>query len=88
MDDNFRADVEAAIAPRPGRMTCGFGSEAPGARPCKDPTCGRHANFLFAGYCSSCAPKHNIPLVTVGSDAIVDTDEQRSPTGLRSASAL
>lgn len=68
MDQNFRADVEAALGPRRG-MSCGFGSGAPGSKACKDPKCGRSEFFLFAGYCSNCAPQHGINVLFVGAQA-------------------
>jgi hypothetical protein len=75
--DQFRADVEAALTPhRPGSMSCGWGSEAPGSRPCKEPGCKNSAQFHFAGYCSGCAVKHNIPLLTVTPAAAAEQDDE------------
>ncbi len=77
--DQFRADVEAALTPhRPGSMSCGWGSDAPGSRPCKEPGCKNSSQFHFAGYCSGCAVKHNIPLLTVSAAA---ADEQDGECG-------
>lgn len=89
MTDDFRRDIEAALDPhRPGRMTCGFGSDAPGNRPCKDAKCGRPTNgFSFAGYCSTCAPLHGIPLLSVTpSAAEPDEDEEQASKQAAAAS--
>jgi hypothetical protein len=76
MDNTFQRDVEAAIAPhRPGTLSCGWGSEAPGSRKCKEPGCNSGGQFHFAGYCSGCAVKHNIPLLTVTSAAAEPDDD-------------
>jgi hypothetical protein len=73
MDDNFRRDVEAALTPQRGSgLNCHFGSDAPGTRKCKDPNCKNGGQFHFAGYCATCAVKHNIPLLTVTSAAAED----------------
>ena len=84
MDQNFRADVEAALGPRRG-MSCGFGSSAPGSKPCKEPKCGRSEFFLFAGSCSNCAPQHGINILFVGAQAATpeapDAEDAEAPVG-------
>lgn len=87
--DNFNRDVQALLEPKRG-MTCGFGSEAHGAKVCKDKKCGVSALFLFAGYCACCAPKHNINVLFVGEEAAASTSaepekEGNTPSALRSA---
>jgi len=84
MDQSFQRDVEAALNPqRSGALSCGWGSEAPGSRPCKETGCKNSALFHTSGYCSSCAVKHNVPLLTVTSAAATpDRDADETQSGL------
>lgn len=82
MDQSFQRDVEAALAGhRPGTLSCGWGSQAPDSRKCKEPDCKSAAQFHFAGYCASCAVKHNIPLLTVTAAAAESNDDAENPQG-------